>query len=84
MARLLVFGQPVTLVPTVPDENSNNVVANPRIRRVLSTSSIYTLSGSTLTSIENLLNSAAIGPRLSTPEKLVSPKPLGLTHILVV
>jgi hypothetical protein len=33
-----------TTVSTVPDENSNNVVANPRIGRVLSTSSIYTFS----------------------------------------
>ncbi|KIJ95345.1 hypothetical protein K443DRAFT_683078, partial [Laccaria amethystina LaAM-08-1] len=80
------------MVPTVPNENSNNIVANPRIRRVLSTSSIYTFSGATLTSIENRLNSAGtngsttipIGPWLSTPEKLISPKPLGLTHILVV
>ena len=80
------------MVPTVLDENSNNVVANPRIRRVLSTSSIYTFSGATLTSIENRLNSAGtngsttipIEPRLSTPEKLISPRPLGLTHILVV
>jgi hypothetical protein len=75
-----------TTVPTVPDENSNNVVANPRIGRVLSTSSIYTFSRATLTSIENrLLYSAAttIGPWLSTPEKLISPRLLGLTHILV-
>ena len=79
------------MVPTVPDENSNNV-ANPRIRRVLSTSSIYTFSGPTLTSIEDRLNSAGtngsttipIGPRLSTPEKLISPRPPGLTHILIV
>lgn len=82
----------MSMVPTVPDENSNNVDANPRIRRVLSTSSIYTFSGATLTSIENRLNSAGtngsnsipIGQRLSTPEKLISPRPLGLTHILVV
>jgi len=80
------------MVPTVPDENSNNIVANPRIRRVLSTSSIYTFSGATLTSIENRLNSAGtngtttipIRPRLSTPENLISPRPLGLTHILIV
>ena len=93
MTRLSVFDQPLTMVPTVPDENSNSVVANPWIRRVLSTSSFYTFSGgATLTSIENRLNPAGtngsttipIGPRLCTPEKLIFPRPLGLTHILLV
>ena len=58
--RLSVFDQPLTMGPTVPDENSNSVVANPWIRRVLSTSSFYTFSGgATLTSIETVLTQLA-------------------------
>lgn len=73
-----------------PDENAGVPIRNVHIvrRRVLSASSIYT---PTMSSITNRLMAPGNDvldiwgtPDLSTPDKLISPRPLGATHLLVV
>lgn len=88
--RLSVFDR---LGPGVADENADNGgnVSSHTVRHILSASSLYQAI-SPVKSIANTLD--PVGPHtdfaissgvpLSTQEKLISPRPLGATHILVV
>lgn len=91
--RLSVFGR---LGPDVTDENTDNEgnVSLHVVRRVLSASALYQPI-SPMRSIANTLDPVGpladtpgfaiwSGAPLSTEEKLISPRPLGATHILVV
>ena len=91
--RLSVFGR---LGPDVADENIDNEgnVSLHVVRRVVSASAIYQpicpmrSIANTLDPVGPRADSADFriwsGARLSTEEKLISPRPLGATHILVV
>lgn len=92
--RLSVFGR---LGPDVANENIDNEgnTSCHVIRRVLSASSVHQPCISPMTSIANTLNPIRPltdivdlgiwnGAPLSTKDKLISPRPLGATHILVV
>ncbi|KAF8152912.1 hypothetical protein B0H34DRAFT_800188 [Crassisporium funariophilum] len=91
--RLSVFGR---LGPTNLDENTDDETTSDSlhvVRRVLSASSLYPTHNAPMRSIGNtmdLFNDASLTldiwnkPALSNEEKLISPRPLVATHILVI
>ncbi|KAF8953064.1 hypothetical protein BDZ97DRAFT_635703 [Flammula alnicola] len=85
--RLSVFGRVGSEnMDTSTQESRNDTVTNRRssaqvVRRVLSASSVYSASRQESGQGDHDIWG---GPRLSTQQKLISPRPLGPTHILVV